>query len=88
MGCLITICALIAPRVTMFVILLSTDWFSRAYETTVYPVLGFIFLPYTTLVYMAAMLNAGGVMGIWTLLMVLAVLTDLGNYKIEYKRAL
>lgn len=88
MGCLITICGLIAPRVTMFVILLSTDWFSRAYETVLWPLIGFMFMPYTTLIYMGAMLNAGSVTGVWALLMVLAVLSDMGNWKIEYKRAL
>jgi thiol:disulfide interchange protein len=72
--------ALAAPRFLMVMIWLLSDWFGRAYETTLWPLLGFVFMPFTTLAYMAAMLNNNGhVSGLWIVLLVLAVLTDLGS---------
>ena len=53
MGCILAIITLLAPRVVMVFIFLLTDWFSRAYETVLWPVLGFIFMPYLTMAYMA-----------------------------------
>jgi len=80
MGCLIVIIAMALPRLMMFFILLLTDWFGRAYDTVIWPVLGFVLLPYTTLAYMAAMLNNNHSLGgWWTVLLVVAVLVDLGN---------
>lgn len=80
MPCLIFILALIAPRVVMFFIWLLTDWFDAAYETNIIPFLGFLFLPYTTLAYMGAMLHAGGITVGWLVVLVIAVLVDLGHY--------
>ncbi len=79
MGCLLVLVAFLAPRVTMFFIWVLTDWFDKAYQTSIVPLLGFLFLPYTTLVYLAAMLHAGGLHGWWLPLVVLAVLADLGH---------
>ena len=70
MGCIVTCLALMAPRVVMAFILLLTSWFSRAFETWHWPLLGFLFMPYTTLAYMAAMLHGGSVNGGWLALVV------------------
>ena len=81
MGCLLmSLTALLLPRVLMFFIWLLTDWFTRAFETTLWPVLGFLFMPYTTLAYMATMLNAGSITGGWLGLVIVAVLVDIGNW--------
>lgn len=81
MGCIVTLLALITPRVAIVLIWLLTNWLETAYETTLWPVLGFIFLPYTTLAYAAAMLhNYGSVDGVWLVLVVVAVLADLGFF--------
>lgn len=80
MGCLVAIIALMVPRVTMVFVFLLTGWFGRAYDTVVWPLLGFFFMPYTTLAYMAAMLgNNRSVSGWWLVLVILAVLADLGH---------
>ena len=77
--CLTALLALFIPRVVMVFIWLLTDWFGRAFQTVLWPLLGFIFLPYTTLAYMAAMLNNNrSVSGIWLVVVVLAVLVDIG----------
>ena len=64
----------------MFFIWILTGWFGRAFEGWFWPLMGFIFLPYTTLVYMAAMLNSNGrLSGGWIALLILAVLFDLSG---------
>jgi len=80
MPCLIVLIALLVPRIAMLFIWLLTDWFGRAYDSVIWPLLGFILLPYTTLAYMAAMLNAGGLTSGYLLLMILAVIVDLSHY--------
>jgi len=80
MGCVLACVALLAPRVTLFFIWALTAWFPRAYNTVVWPLLGFLFLPYTTLAYMAAMLhNNHRLTGWWIVLLVVAILFDLGS---------
>jgi len=80
MGCLLAVIAAICPRILMFFILLITDWFGRAYDTFIWPFLGFLLMPYTTLAYMAAMLNNNhNVNGWWLVLVIIAALADLGS---------
>lgn len=59
MGCLIVLMALLVPRFTMIFIWLLTDWIGQAYNSFIWPFLGFFFMPYTTLAYMAGQLNGG-----------------------------
>jgi hypothetical protein len=80
MGCLLPIIAIFVPRVVMFFIFLLTNWFTQAYQTMIWPLLGFLFMPYTTLAYMAAMLNNNHQLsGAWIVLVVVAVFFDLGG---------
>lgn len=81
--------ALIAPRIVLLLVALFTDIVARAYEGWLVPLLGWIFLPMTTLVYALAVHVAGGVDGgLWLVLMVLAVLFDLGatGWKVRGRR--
>ena len=78
--------ALLMPRIVMVFIWIFTHWFREAYTTIVWPVLGFIFLPYTTLAYMAAMLARGDVTGGWILLIVGAVMVDVAWWGRGYRR--
>ena len=80
-GCVLALVALATPRLVLAVVWLATGWFSRAFDTAVWPVLGWVVLPYTTAAYMAAMLNNDHkVGGWWLVLLVLAVLADLGSH--------
>jgi hypothetical protein len=80
MGCLLPIFALFVPRVLMVFIFLLTNWFATAYETVIWPLVGFFLMPYTTLAYMAAMLNNGHQLsGGWIVLIIVAVFFDLGG---------
>ena len=80
MGCILAVLALVLPRVLMFFIWLLTDWFSVAFTTWVWPLLGFFFMPYTTLAYLAAMVNAGQVSGLWLALVVVAAIVDIAHW--------
>ena len=77
MGCLWVIIALLAPRLFLLLIWLLTNWPSRAFDTVLWPLLGTFLMPYTTLTYMAGMLNAQSIEGGWLLLLIAAVLFDI-----------
>ena len=80
MPCLIVIFAVFFPRLVMVAIAIFTNWFSAAFHTVLWPLLGFLLMPYTTLAYMAAMLcNNHNVNGLWLVLVIVAVFIDLGG---------
>jgi hypothetical protein len=82
MGCLLPIIAVFAPRLVMFFIFLLTSWFQTAYQTVIWPLLGFFFMPYTTLAYMGAMLNNNHKLdGGWLVVVIVAVIFDLGAHE-------
>lgn len=78
--CLLTLLGMITPRVVIIVLWLFTDWLGRAYETTLWPVLGFLFMPYTTLAYAAAMVYNQGLSGPWMALFIIGIIVDVGNW--------
>ncbi len=81
MGCCIAIVGMMAPRILLILVFVLTHWFSVAYQTWVWPLLGFLFMPYTTLAYMAAMLkNNGSLSGGWVALFIVAVILDAGHW--------
>ena len=53
MPCLFALLALISPRLALIVIWIFTDLLSRAFSSWIIPLLGFFFLPWTTLTYAA-----------------------------------
>ena len=81
MGCLLAIISLAVPRVVLLVAFLATDWGKRAFDTPLWPILGFFLLPYTTLAYMAAMLNNNhAVTAGWLVLLIFAIVVDIGHW--------
>ncbi len=89
-GCIFALLALAVPRVLMILAFLLTDWFSRAFDTQVWPIMGFVFMPYTTLAYMAAMLNNNHTLsGGWLALFIFAIVVDVGHHwggGVKYRR--
>jgi hypothetical protein len=73
-GCL----ALTAPRLAIALVVFFSDYIGRAYETTLWPFIGFLFMPLTTLAYAWAINSRGAVAGLHLLVVVVAVLIDLG----------
>ncbi len=68
------------PRVAIVLVWLFSDYLEQAYNTLLWPVLGFIFMPLTTLAYAFAwhVQPQGSISGIGLVAVVLAVLLDLG----------
>jgi hypothetical protein len=73
-GCL----ALSAPRFAIALVVFFSDYIGRAYETTLWPFIGFLFAPLTTLAYAWAINSRGAVAGVHLVAVVVAVLIDLG----------
>ena len=81
MGCILVMIALAVPRALMFIAFLMTDWFERAFETRLWPLLGFFFMPYATLAYVAAMLNNNHTLnGGWLALFIVAIVVDVAHW--------
>lgn len=79
MPCLIGCLALSMPRLALFLVWLFSDYLREAYQTVLWPLLGFFVMPLTTLAYAWAWHHGNGsVNGIGLVVVVLAVLIDLG----------
>ena len=79
MGCFAGCFALAFPRLMLFIMFLSGNYIGRAYDTNLWPVLGFFFMPLTTIAYAWAVNANGTVTGIYLVVVVIAVLMDLGS---------
>lgn len=79
MGCCLGIVALLFPRAALAIMWLA-GYTATAFETRVWPLLGFIFLPYATCAYAIAMNELGGTQGLGLVLVVIGVLLDLGTH--------
>ncbi len=51
--CLLSVFALVSPRLALFLLWLFSDVLSRAFDSWIVPLLGFFLLPWTTLAYAA-----------------------------------
>jgi hypothetical protein len=78
MHCLLGILGFFAPRLVIVLLVLTGDYIGRAYATVLWPLLGFLFMPLTTLAYAWARNTYGSVHGLGLVVVVLAVLFDLG----------
>lgn len=83
MPCLIGCLALFFPRVALVLIWLFSTYLQGPYGPLhwIWPVLGFFFLPLTTLAYAFAWhLGGGSIDGIGIVVIILAVLFDIGTW--------
>jgi FtsH-binding integral membrane protein len=78
MPCLVGCLALSAPRFVIVLVVVFSDYIGRAFETTLWPFIGFLFMPLTTLAYAWAINSRGSVTGFALAVVVLAALIDLG----------
>ena len=79
MPCCIALLALAAPRIALVLVwLFAHDWLDRAFATLWVPLLGFFFLPTTTLAYAWSMNAYGGVSGLGLAAVILGALIDVG----------
>lgn len=78
MPCLLVLIAFFFPRAVIILLALFSNFLSNAYTGLLIPVLGFFFLPYTTLAYAWAKNTHGSVDGFHLGVVIVAVLVDLG----------
>lgn len=78
MPCLLALLAIFFPRVIIILLALFSHYLGRAYDSVIWPILGFIFMPFTTLAYAFAINQRGSVTGFYAVILVVAVLMDLG----------
>jgi hypothetical protein len=78
MGCLIFLLAAFAPRIALLLVWIFTPYVTRAFHGGfIWPFLGIIFLPFTTLIYSLVYVPGIGVHGVRWLWVVLGVLLDI-----------
>ncbi|MBT5503225.1 hypothetical protein HOK15_03365 [Candidatus Falkowbacteria bacterium] len=70
----------ISPRLIMFILFVATDYLGSAFDSVFWPIVGFLFMPWTTL--WCAYVWNNGEFGTWRIIvLVLCVLADLGGGK-------
>jgi hypothetical protein len=79
MPCLLGLLALAFPRVAIVLLWLFTSFFAGVYNNVILPVLGFLFLPLTLIVYTYFQKTHAGPLGTQQLIfLIVAVVIDLG----------
>jgi uncharacterized oligopeptide transporter (OPT) family protein len=66
------------PRLVLALLFFFTNFLARAYHGLLIPVLGFFFLPLTTLIYAWIVNSGASVQGVYLVAIVICVLVDLG----------
>ncbi len=67
------------PRVAFLLVVIFSDYIGNVYQGALIPILGFLFMPLTTLAYAWAYTSGSGdVHGIGLIAVILAVLCDIG----------
>ena len=79
MPCCLVIGVLMFPRIVLVCMFLLSDYLSRAYHGLIIPLLGFFFLPTTTLAYAWLVNTHRPIEGINLVILVVAVIVDLGG---------
>jgi hypothetical protein len=77
-ACLFALIAACAPRLALVLMWLFTGWIGRTFDSFVVPLLGFIFLPLTTVIYV--LVSPGGLSTFDLILLGIGVVMDLGSY--------
>jgi hypothetical protein len=62
-GCLLAIAAGLAPRLVLIIMWIVGPRITAAFESFIWPLLGIIFLPYTTIMYVLVWSPATGIQG-------------------------
>jgi hypothetical protein len=77
--CLLLIVFLAFPRIALLALFLFSNYLERAYHGILLPLLGFLFLPLTTLVYAWMTNTRQPIAGINLVILIVTVVIDLGG---------
>lgn len=78
--CLVAGIGAFVPRVVLLFLWIFTEFVDRAFDSWVPALVGLLLLPYTTLAYVALWSPPEGVSGFGWVVVIVALLFDLGNY--------
>lgn len=74
---LLALLALLAPRIFIVLLWATTSWFDGLFTNSMWPILGWIFLPTTLLWYTAVQHWFGGVWSVWPIIgLIIALAID------------
>ena len=79
MPCLLLLVVLAFPRVALVLLWLTSTYLQRAYHGLIIPLIGFFFLPLTTLAYAWITNNHRPLEGVNVIILVVAVIIDAGG---------
>lgn len=79
MPCFLLAAVLFFPRVVLVLVFLLSNYLQRAYHGLVIPLLGFFFLPLTTLTYAWLVNSRLPIEGVYLFLLIVAVIIDAGG---------
>jgi hypothetical protein len=79
MPCLVLIVILAFPRIVLLLLFLMSNYLQHAYQSLLIPILGFIFLPLTTLCYAWEVNSHMPLEGINLVILIVAVVIDVGG---------
>jgi len=85
MGCLFLLVSLLSPRLGIIILWALTDYVYRAFAGAwLWPLLGLIFLPWTTLIFILVAAPVGNITFWGWLMVALGVLADLSSHAQSY----
>jgi hypothetical protein len=79
MPCLLLILFLAFPRIALLLLFIFSNYLERAYHGLILPLLGFLFLPLTTLAYAWMVNTRQPTTGVNLLILIIAVAIDVGG---------
>ncbi len=79
MPCILLLLALAFPRVILAAMFFLSNYLEKAYHGILIPLLGFFFLPITTIVYAWLVNNGYAMNGLNLIWILIAVMIDLGS---------
>jgi hypothetical protein len=87
MCCLVLLASGLGPRIVLALWWIFGDKVDAVWSTWVWPLLGLLLLPWTTLFYVIVWSAVGGVSGAEWLLVALGVVLDIGTYSARSAKA-
>jgi len=79
MPCLLVLIVLAFPRLVLALMFFFSNYLDRAYHGLLVPLLGFLFLPLTTIVYAWLVNSHRSLDGVNLIILIIAVLIDAGG---------
>ena len=79
-GCIFALLSLLSPRLAFIFLWIFTDLVTRAFDTWIFPLIGLIFLPFTSVIYVLVYNPVSGVSMWGWVFVAIAFLFDLGSY--------